>query len=70
MAILRVAEIRRMKREERERKLAELRAELTRLKMIVKAGGAVDKPARIREIKRTIARILTINNEESKGIEE
>ncbi|MBS7640791.1 MAG: 50S ribosomal protein L29 [Candidatus Bathyarchaeia archaeon] len=69
MAILRVAEIRRMKREERERKLAELRAELTRLKMIVKAGGAVDKPARIREIKRTIARILTINNEESKGIE-
>lgn len=68
MAILRVKDIRKMSREERERKLTELRAELTKLRMIVMAGGAVDKPARIREIRRTIARILTINNEEDKGV--
>ncbi|MBS7604869.1 MAG: 50S ribosomal protein L29 [Candidatus Bathyarchaeia archaeon] len=68
MAILKVKEIRRMSREERERKLSDLRAELARLRMIVKAGGAVDKPARIREIRRAIARILTVNNEEDKGI--
>jgi len=68
VAILKVKEIRRMSREERERKLSDLRAELARLRMIVKAGGAVDKPARIREIRRAIARILTVNNEEDKGI--
>jgi len=68
MAILRVKEIRGMSQEEREKKLTELRVELTRLRMIVKAGGAIDKPARIREIKRSIARILTVNSEEDKGI--
>lgn len=66
MAILRMKEIRNMSREEREKKLAELRSELTRLRIMVKAGGAVEKPARIREIRRTIARILTVNNEEDK----
>lgn len=55
-----------MSREERERRLRELRAELVRLKTMIKAGGAVEKPARIREIRRTIARILTINNEEER----
>ncbi|MEM1586253.1 MAG: 50S ribosomal protein L29 [Candidatus Bathyarchaeia archaeon] len=68
MAILRVKEIRKMSRDEREKRLAELRAELARLKMMVKAGGAVDKPARMREIRRAIARILTVNSEEDKGI--
>ncbi|MBS7606388.1 MAG: 50S ribosomal protein L29 [Candidatus Bathyarchaeia archaeon] len=67
MAILRMKEIRNMSREEREKKLAELRSELARLRTMVKAGGAVEKPARIREIRRTIARILTVNNEEDKG---
>lgn len=68
MAIFRVKEIRKMSREERERRLKELHAELTRLKTMVKAGGSVDNPARIREIRRTIARILTVNNEEDKNI--
>ncbi len=68
MPILRIEEIRKMSREERERRLNELRAELVRLKTMVKAGGAVEKPARIREIRRTIARILTVNNEEDKKI--
>ncbi|MEM1530072.1 MAG: 50S ribosomal protein L29 [Candidatus Bathyarchaeia archaeon] len=67
MAILRMKEIRNMSREEREKKLAELRSELARLRTMVKAGGAVEKPARIKEIRRTIARILTVNNEEDKG---
>ncbi|MEM2788591.1 MAG: 50S ribosomal protein L29, partial [Candidatus Bathyarchaeia archaeon] len=46
MAILRVREIRRMSREERMRRLSELRAELSRLRTMVKAGGAIEKPAR------------------------
>jgi large subunit ribosomal protein L29 len=68
MAILRMKEIRSMSREERKRRLNELRAELAKLRTMVKAGGAVEKPARIREIRRTIARILTVNNEEMKRV--
>lgn len=66
MPILRTKAIREMSPEEREKNLAELRTELARLKTTVKAGGAVENPARIREIRKTIARILTINNEEQR----
>jgi large subunit ribosomal protein L29 len=56
-------EIRRMSKEERDRRLEELRAELARLKAQA-ARGTLENPARIREIKRTIARILTVEREE------
>jgi len=49
--------------------LRELRTELSRLKTMVEAGGAVENPARIRELKRTVARILTVENEEKIGAE-
>ena len=64
MPILRVSEIRKMSDEERRRRLSELRAELMRAKTMVKAGGSLDNPSRIRELRRTIARILTVMNEE------
>lgn len=67
MALLRPNEIRKMSREERLKKLEELRAELVRLRAMAKRG-TLDKPAKIREIKRAIARILTINREEELGI--
>jgi len=63
MPIVRVDEIRDMSGEERERRLSELRTELVRMRTMVKAGGAVENPSRIRDIKRTIARILTVINE-------
>jgi large subunit ribosomal protein L29 len=66
MPILRVKDIRRMSDEEREKNLVELKAELMRLKTMVAAGGAVENFARIREIRRTIARIFTIENEKKK----
>lgn len=66
MPILRTKAIREMSPEEREKNLMELRTELVRLKTTVKAGGAVENPARIREIRKTIARILTIENEEQR----
>ena len=62
--ILRVSEIRKMSDEERRRRLSELRAELMRAKTMVKAGGTLDNPSRIRELRRAIARILTVMNEE------
>jgi len=64
MPIIRVKEIREMSSEERRKKLNEFRTELLRLKTMVKAGGTVENPARIKELRRVIARILTIENEQ------
>ena len=63
MAILRAKEIRKMKPEEREKKLNELKAELSRSRALASSGAPLDNPKRIKELKRTIARILTIQNE-------
>ncbi|MEM2547100.1 MAG: 50S ribosomal protein L29 [Candidatus Bathyarchaeia archaeon] len=64
MPIIRVKEIREMPPEERRKKLNEFRTELLRLKTMVKAGGTVENPARIKELRRAIARILTVENEQ------
>jgi large subunit ribosomal protein L29 len=48
--------------EERTKKVTELRAELTSIRTSVKAGGTVDNPARIGELRRTVARLLTAEN--------
>lgn len=64
MPILRVKEIRDMPSEERMKKLGEFRTELLRLKTMIAAGGTVENPARIKELRKTIARILTIEKEQ------
>ncbi len=64
MPILRRREMKQMLPDERSKKLKELAAELTRLRTTVSSGGTVENPSRIREIKKTIARILTMENEE------
>lgn len=64
MPIMRNKEIRSMSSEERTKKLGELRTELLRLKTMIRAGGTVENPARFKELRRTIARILTIDNEQ------
>jgi len=68
MPLLRMEQIRAMSPEERKKKLDELMAELMRLKAMIAAGGAVENPARIRELRRAIARILTVQREEELGI--
>ena len=70
MPILRLRDISGMSSEERTKKLSELRAELARLRTMVRAGGAVENPARMRELRKTIARILTIENENKLGLRE
>ena len=64
MAILRLDEIREMTSEEREEQLVKLKNELIRERAIASAGGAPENPGRIREIRRTIARIKTIQREQ------
>ena len=68
MAIIRLKEIQGMSSQDRGKKLTELRAELARIKTMVKAGGAVENPTRVRELRKTIAQILTIENEDKMGI--
>ncbi|MGA3405732.1 MAG: 50S ribosomal protein L29 [Candidatus Bathyarchaeia archaeon] len=63
MPILRKRELKQLIPEEREKKLSELRTELVKLRTSVKAGGTVDNVGRIREIRKTIARLLTVENQ-------
>ncbi|MEM4245780.1 MAG: 50S ribosomal protein L29 [Candidatus Bathyarchaeia archaeon] len=58
-------DLRGMSPEEKRKKLEELRVELGRLKTTVASGGTVENPSRIREIRKAIARILTVQREES-----
>jgi len=66
--ILRLKDIKGMSAEDRAKNLSDLRAELARLKTMVRAGGAVENPARIRELRKTIAKLLTIENEYNLGL--
>jgi large subunit ribosomal protein L29 len=63
LPILRAAEIRKMNAKDREKRLKELRTELLNHRAKAAAGGALETPGRIRAIKRTIARIITIEKE-------
>ncbi|WP_331233830.1 50S ribosomal protein L29 [Natronorarus salvus] len=64
MAILYTEEIRDMTAAERAAELEELETELLNMKAVQAAGGAPENPGRIGELKRTIARIKTIQREE------
>jgi ribosomal protein L29 len=57
MAILKPKEIKEMKKEEKEKKINELRLELAKSSGKNSQGGS----NKIKEIKKTIARLLTIN---------
>ncbi|MEM1649833.1 MAG: 50S ribosomal protein L29 [Sulfolobales archaeon] len=57
-------EIRSMSKEDRLKLLRELRTELLRLRAQASAG-TLDKPHRIKIVRKNIARILTIEREEA-----
>jgi large subunit ribosomal protein L29 len=63
MAIFKIDEIRNMSEEEITEELQKLESELIRERGIVTAGGAPEKPGRIKDIRRTIARIKTVQRE-------
>lgn len=65
LPILRKREIRQLLPEEREKRLSEMRTELVKLRTTVKSGGNIENTGRIRELKRTVARVLTISNEKT-----
>lgn len=57
MAILKTKEISKMKKEEMEKKIKELKEELVKAKVNAHKSGKV----RVKEIRKTIARLLTFS---------
>jgi large subunit ribosomal protein L29 len=58
-----VDEIRKMSEEKMMKELEDLNSELIRERGIISSGGAPENPGRMREVRRTIARIKTIKKE-------
>ena len=66
MPIIRLKDIRDLSSAQRAAKINEFRTELARLKTMVAAGGSIDNPSQIRELRKTISRMLTIETEEKR----
>jgi len=66
MAILRSKEIWEMEIEDIQEKLIELKAELAKNVSKSSAAGVIENPGKIKELKRTIARVLTIMSQRQK----
>ena len=56
-------ELRAMGKEERKSKLAELRKEMIKHNAQIATGTTPKSPGQVKQIKKTIAKILTIGNE-------
>jgi len=67
MPILRKREISQLLPEERHKKLRELRTELAKMRTTVESGGRMENPARIRQLRKTIARLMTIEAKATKS---
>ena len=62
--VLKAKEIREFSPEERREKLNELKSELMHEKGVAAMGGSPPSPGKIRQLRMTIAKILTIMREE------
>lgn len=63
MAILKTREARKQDKSELDKKVRELRLEVAKEKANIAIGAPVSSPGKMREMKKTIARILTIKRE-------
>lgn len=61
---LNAKEIRKLTPAERQKKLEELYDEMATIRIEMATGGGTENPYRIRNVRRAIARILTIQHEE------
>lgn len=66
MSLFRIEEIRRMSKKERNEELESLTKELLHERGIIATGGSPDNPGRVGEIRRTIARIKTVQRAEQR----
>jgi large subunit ribosomal protein L29 len=63
---LKIKEIRKLNDEDLEKRLNELRLELLKERGNIEMGGNVKNPGKIKVIRRSIARILTLKKEKEK----
>ncbi|MCP4762811.1 MAG: 50S ribosomal protein L29 [archaeon] len=63
-----IKELRKMGKIERDKKLSDLQEELLLLRSKNSMGGSLDNPSRIKNIRRTVARLKTLENDEKRGI--
>jgi len=63
MTILKLKEAREMPKEALDKKLSEIRLALAKELGKIRVGGVAENPGKIRDMKKVIARILTIENE-------
>jgi large subunit ribosomal protein L29 len=63
MAILRASAIRELSEKELDERLADLRKDLMKIRGVLASGGMPEDVGKAREIRHTIARILTIKKE-------
>ncbi len=61
--VLHPEEIRKMSEAEREKQLTELRAELLQIQGSIGMAGTPENPGKIRAIRKSIARLLTVIRE-------
>ncbi|MBI4177416.1 MAG: 50S ribosomal protein L29 [Candidatus Aenigmarchaeota archaeon] len=64
MALLKTKDARVMKADERLKRLGEFRLELAKLKGSSAVGASIKQPGKVKELRKAIARMLTIGNEE------
>jgi large subunit ribosomal protein L29 len=64
MARLKAKEIRALTPAERQKKLGELYKEMSSIRVDVATGGGTENPYKIQNVRRAIARILTIQRED------
>jgi large subunit ribosomal protein L29 len=69
MAILTPRDIRKLTPTERQKKLEELYNELASVRIQLATGGGTENPYKARNIKKAIARILTVQHEEMMEVE-
>jgi len=63
---MKAQELRGMNKPDLENKIIELKAELMKLNSQIATGTAPKNPSKLREIKRTIAKILTVRHDKNK----
>ena len=62
MAIITKRDLKKMTKKDRMKRLRELQTELFKMRTEVAGGGTINSPGKIREIRKTIARINTFNH--------
>ncbi len=63
MAVIRTNDLRTLSEKELDKKLVEMRKEITSQRAKIAAGGTPDNPGKLAEMKKLVARIKTIAKE-------